>query len=256
MSARILIVDDEPAIVDMLAYNLRRANYQVIIARDGEEALAKAVQEQPDLIILDLMLPRLDGLEVCRALRRERDVPIIMLTARDAEVDRVVGLELGADSSSSGVSGDSFDGDSDTAVDDDCASGVAAPLGGEEIDFNLLYAEKTAPPPLIENWGNIVLLVMLAGLGATFFLTAWTWEGWGSVVAGWLNDNVKVVSEAIVEADARVAEAGHDSVPSSAELAALFKRKPELRELWPRLVGSDSARLKKINQILSGKEMQ
>jgi DNA-binding response OmpR family regulator len=97
MSARILIVDDEPAIVDMLAYNLRRANYQVLIARDGEEALAKAAQEQPDLIILDLMLPRLDGLEVCRALRRERDVPIIMLTARDAEVDRVVGLELGAD---------------------------------------------------------------------------------------------------------------------------------------------------------------
>ncbi len=97
MSARILIVDDEPAIVDMLAYNLRRANYQVSTAQDGEEALRKALQEQPDLIILDLMLPRLDGLEVCRALRRERDVPIIMLTARDAEVDRVVGLELGAD---------------------------------------------------------------------------------------------------------------------------------------------------------------
>ena len=97
MSARILIVDDEPAIVDMLAYNLRRANYQVIIARDGEEALTKALQEQPDLIILDLMLPGLDGLEVCRAVRRKREVPIIMLTARDAEVDRVVGLELGAD---------------------------------------------------------------------------------------------------------------------------------------------------------------
>jgi DNA-binding response OmpR family regulator len=97
MSATILIVDDEPAIVDMLAYNLRRAHYQVIIARDGQEALTKGLQEQPDLIILDLMLPRLDGLEVCRALRRERDVPIIMLTARDAEVDRVVGLELGAD---------------------------------------------------------------------------------------------------------------------------------------------------------------
>ena len=97
MSVRILIVDDEPAIVDMLAYNLQRANYQVIIARDGEEALAKALQEQPDLIVLDLMLPGLDGLEVCRALRRKRDVPIIMLTARDAEVDRVVGLELGAD---------------------------------------------------------------------------------------------------------------------------------------------------------------
>jgi DNA-binding response OmpR family regulator len=95
--SRILVVDDEPAIVDMLAYNLERANFEVAIARDGEEALAKAQQEQPDLIILDLMLPRLDGLEVCRALRRERDVPIIMLTARDSEVDRVVGLELGAD---------------------------------------------------------------------------------------------------------------------------------------------------------------
>lgn len=97
MTARILIVDDEPPIVDMLAYNLKRANYEVLIARDGQEALDQARREGPDLIILDLMLPKIDGLEVCRALRRERDVPIIMLTARDSEVDRVVGLELGAD---------------------------------------------------------------------------------------------------------------------------------------------------------------
>jgi DNA-binding response OmpR family regulator len=97
MSAKILIVDDEPAIIDMLSYNLRRGNYQVVVAWDGEEALQKARLERPDLIILDLMLPRLDGLEVCRTLRRERDVPIIMLTARDDEIDRVVGLELGAD---------------------------------------------------------------------------------------------------------------------------------------------------------------
>jgi DNA-binding response OmpR family regulator len=97
MPAKILIVDDEPPIIDMLSYNLQRANYQVITAADGEQAVSRAKQEQPDLIILDLMLPRLDGLEVCRMLRRERDVPIIMLTARDAEVDRVVGLELGAD---------------------------------------------------------------------------------------------------------------------------------------------------------------
>ena len=97
MPTRILIVDDEPPIVNMLAYNLKRANYEVLIARDGEEALRQARQGQPDLIILDLMLPKLDGLEVCRTLRRERDVPIIMLTARDDEIDRVVGLELGAD---------------------------------------------------------------------------------------------------------------------------------------------------------------
>jgi two-component system response regulator VicR len=97
MPARILVVDDEPPIVDVLSYNLQQANYEVIVARDGQEALARAQQEQPDLIILDLMLPRLDGLEVCRALRKERQVPIIMLTARDSEVDRVVGVELGAD---------------------------------------------------------------------------------------------------------------------------------------------------------------
>ena len=100
MSPKILIVDDEAPIIDVLSYNLKRANYQVVVAWDGEQALAQAQREQPDLIILDLMLPRLDGLEVCRALRRAqrpREVPIIMLTARDAEVDRVVGLELGAD---------------------------------------------------------------------------------------------------------------------------------------------------------------
>lgn len=97
MAARILIVDDEPPIVDLLSYNLKRSNYEVVIARDGEEALNQARKENPDLIILDLMLPKIDGLEVCRILRRERDVPIIMLTARDEEVDRVVGLELGAD---------------------------------------------------------------------------------------------------------------------------------------------------------------
>ena len=97
MPDKILVVDDELPIVDMLTYNLERANYQVFVAYDGEEALDVARRELPDLIILDLMLPKLDGLDVCRALRRERDVPIIMLTARDAEVDRVVGLELGAD---------------------------------------------------------------------------------------------------------------------------------------------------------------
>jgi DNA-binding response OmpR family regulator len=97
MAVKILVVDDEPPIVNMLAYNLKRANYEVFVAYDGQEALNQARQEQPDLIILDLMLPGLDGLEVCRRLRRERDIPIIMLTARDNEVDRVVGLELGAD---------------------------------------------------------------------------------------------------------------------------------------------------------------
>ncbi len=97
MSQKILVVDDEQSITDLLAYNLRRNGYQPIVAHDGHQALRLAQVEQPDLVILDLMLPGLDGLDVCRALQRESAVPIIMLTARDEEVDRVVGLELGAD---------------------------------------------------------------------------------------------------------------------------------------------------------------
>jgi len=103
MSAKILVVDDEQPIIDVLTYNLQRAGYDVTVAWDGAEALALARRERPALMILDLMLPKLDGIEVCRALRREAatnqepDIPIIMLTARDEEIDRVVGLELGAD---------------------------------------------------------------------------------------------------------------------------------------------------------------
>lgn len=97
MRTTILVVDDEPAILDVLTYNLEKAHYRVLQARNGEEALDLAREGAPDLIILDLMLPGLDGFEVCRTLRQEGEVPIIMLTALDEEVDRVVGLELGAD---------------------------------------------------------------------------------------------------------------------------------------------------------------
>jgi len=95
--SRILVVDDEQAIVDVLAYNLVKAGHEPIVARDGEQALHLARTERPDLVILDLMLPRIDGLDVCRELRRDGDLPIIILTARDEEIDRVVGLEVGAD---------------------------------------------------------------------------------------------------------------------------------------------------------------
>jgi len=97
MSVKILVVDDEPAVTDLLAYNLRKAHYEVLIAADGETALRLARQAGPDLILLDLMIPGVDGLDVCRELRKTSDVPIIMITARGEEVDRVVGLELGAD---------------------------------------------------------------------------------------------------------------------------------------------------------------
>jgi DNA-binding response OmpR family regulator len=95
--AKILVVDDELPLIQVLSYNLKQSGYEVLVARDGEEALLQARRHLPDLVILDLMLPKIDGLEVCRRMRRERDVPIIMLTARDDEIDRVVGLELGAD---------------------------------------------------------------------------------------------------------------------------------------------------------------
>ena len=95
--ARILVVDDEPKIVQLVRDYLERAGFDVSTARDGNEALMRAHQERPDLIVLDLGLPGLDGLEVTRRLRRDSGVPIIMLTARHEETDKVVGLELGAD---------------------------------------------------------------------------------------------------------------------------------------------------------------
>jgi two-component system alkaline phosphatase synthesis response regulator PhoP len=97
MQERILVVDDEPKIVKLAADYLLKDGFRVLTAHDGLTALAVARREQPDLVVLDLMLPGLDGWEVCRALRRESAVPIIMLTARADETDQVAGLELGAD---------------------------------------------------------------------------------------------------------------------------------------------------------------
>ena len=97
MSARVLVVDDEPGIVDLVTYGLRREGYEVDSAVDGESGLVRARETPFDLIVLDVMLPGMSGMDVCRTLRSESDVPIVMLTARDAEVDTVVGLEVGAD---------------------------------------------------------------------------------------------------------------------------------------------------------------
>ena len=100
MVRKILVVDDEPVLVETIAYNLEQAGYQVFTAADGTSALQAASREVPDLIILDIMLPEMDGLEVCRLLRRENSTattPIMMLTAKSDEIDKVVGLEVGAD---------------------------------------------------------------------------------------------------------------------------------------------------------------
>lgn len=95
--AKVLVVDDEASIVNIIAYNLKKEGYEVITAENGEDGLELALSENPDLVLLDIMMPKMDGYEVCRKLREKSNVPIIMLTARADEVDKVIGLEMGAD---------------------------------------------------------------------------------------------------------------------------------------------------------------
>jgi two-component system, OmpR family, alkaline phosphatase synthesis response regulator PhoP len=98
MDKKVLVVDDEPSISTLLQYNLNQAGFEVITAMDGEEGLQKAIAERPDILVLDLMLPKMDGIEVCKQLRQQKVMtPILMLTAKDDEFDKIIGLELGAD---------------------------------------------------------------------------------------------------------------------------------------------------------------
>ena len=93
----ILIVDEEKTIVDMLVYNLQKEGYNTLEANDGEEAVNVALSQKPDLILLDIMLPKMDGLAVCKRIRQTLNIPILMLSAKDEEIDKILGLELGAD---------------------------------------------------------------------------------------------------------------------------------------------------------------
>jgi two-component system OmpR family response regulator len=97
MTSKILIVEDDPNLLETLKYNISKEGHDSITAMDGVQALEMARKNKPDLIVLDIMLPKMSGFEVCRILRKEMDVPILMLTARDDEIDRVTGLDLGAD---------------------------------------------------------------------------------------------------------------------------------------------------------------
>ncbi|WP_053368601.1 response regulator YycF [Bacillus sp. FJAT-27245] len=97
MEKKILVVDDEKPIADILQFNLKKEGYNVFCAYDGNEAISMVEEVQPDLILLDIMLPLRDGMEVCREVRKKHEMPIIMLTAKDSEIDKVLGLELGAD---------------------------------------------------------------------------------------------------------------------------------------------------------------
>lgn len=97
MEKRVLVVDDEQPIADILQFNLEKEGYEVVCAYDGEEALTKVEEQAFDVILLDIMLPNKDGMEVCREIRKKYGMPVIMLTAKDSEIDKVLGLELGAD---------------------------------------------------------------------------------------------------------------------------------------------------------------
>lgn len=97
ITGKILIAEDEPTLLETLEYNFTRQGYRVVTATDGVMAVEQARREKPDVVVLDIMLPKMDGFEVCRILRKEMNVPILMLTARDDEIDKVVGLEVGAD---------------------------------------------------------------------------------------------------------------------------------------------------------------
>jgi two-component system response regulator VicR len=97
MEKKILVVDDEKPIADILKFNLQKEGYEVFCAYDGLDAIQKVEEHKPDMILLDIMLPLKDGMEVCREVRKKHDMPIIMLTAKDSEIDKVLGLELGAD---------------------------------------------------------------------------------------------------------------------------------------------------------------
>ena len=94
---KVLVVDDEQAIIDVLVYNLKKEGYETLEATDGITAVNMALEQKPDLMLLDIMLPKMDGLTVCKRVKNYLNIPILMLTAKDAEIDKIVGLELGAD---------------------------------------------------------------------------------------------------------------------------------------------------------------
>jgi len=145
--------------------------------------------------------------------------------------------------------------DSAASGDSSCATGttaVSAPLGGEEIDFNLLYAEATTPPPLISNWGNVILGLMILGIVGAFFVTAWSWENWGQKVAGWINKNVNPIPQAM--AAAAVRSEGGLAVADPAQMEALLAQKPELQKLLPRLLKLPPETLTALDKLLSNPE--
>jgi hypothetical protein len=148
-----------------------------------------------------------------------------------------------------------------SSTSSNCTSGttaVSAPLGGEEIDYNLLYAETTSASPLISNWGNVILVLLILGTAATFFVTAWSWENWGRKVADWINHNVAPITQAIatatVRSDSGLAMDQALTADNAAQVQALLAQKPELRGLLPKLMNLPPETLAALDAILARPE--
>lgn len=159
---------------------------------------------------------------------------------------------LGVDLMSGGGGGTQPPADSAPGGDDSCTTGptaISAPLGDEEIDFNLLYAEATTPPPLISNWGNIILVLMIVGVAAVFFVTAWSWENWGQKAADWINHNISPVPQAMAAAMAR-SDGGLSEIDPG-QVEALLAQKPELQRLLPRLLKLPPEKLAALDALLA-----
>ena len=165
---------------------------------------------------------------------------------------------LGVDLMSGGGGGDKPPADSASGGDSSCATGttaVSAPLGGEMIDFNLLYAQAATPPPLISNWGNIILVLLILGVAAAFFVNAWSWENWGQTVAGWINHNIAPIPQAVIAAAGRSDSSQTLSqalaADNSTQAQTLLAQKPELRGLLPKLMNLSPETLAALDTILS-----
>lgn len=172
-----------------------------------------------------------------------------------------LGVTLGAGGSAVSDSPPPAGGSSSSSDVNGCTTGatsVSAPLGGEEIDFNLLYAEATTSEPLISNWGNLILALLILGTGLAFFITIWSWENWGQKVAGWLNRNIAPIPQAVAAAAGRgdgglvLSQALADD--DMARVQALLAQKPELQTLLPRLVNLQPETLAALDTLLANPE--
>lgn len=172
-----------------------------------------------------------------------------------------LGIELIA---SSGTGGSSANLPANNESSDDssgCTAGitaVSAPLSGEEIDYNQLYVERVSTPPLVSNWGNVILVLLILGTGAAFFFTAWSWENWGQKVAGWINYNVAPIPQAVAAAanrsDSGLMLSQALATDNTAQVQTLLAQKPELRDLLPRLMNLPPETLSALDTILTNPE--